>query len=312
MAFCIRPRESIAHGLRRLAKKELASACEQLLRTKRPDDEAIHEARKSVKKVRAIIHLIETDDGRGLRRATKRLRAANRRLSQTRDADAMLVTLQKLLGRRRHLLSEHTLARVHRQLVDHKNAVAQAAARQGSWKEVAEELRRVRAVAKRSSPAHRRFGALAPGLRVTHRRGRKAMARALQRQRDVDFHEWRKQIKALWYELRLIEDSGARIHRDVEALNRAETLLGDDHDVVVLCAYLSGGQSFGEDSLEFQRLKRTVDRYQQELRRKAIARTKVIYAAPTGAWVREVKRQWKNWDQRNRADRSADQSRRSA
>ena len=312
MAFCVRPRESIADGLRRLAKKELASAREQLLRTRQPGDEAIHEARKSVKKVRAIVQLIETDDGRGIGGGKKRLRAANRALSHVRDADVMILTLQKLLDRWPHLLSEHTLARVRHQLSAHKDAVAQAAAREGSWSEVAEELRRGRAAVKRSSPAHRRFGALAPGLRVTHKCGRKAMARALERQGDADFHEWRKQIKALWYDLRLIEGAGARIHRDVEALDRAETSLGDDHDAVVLCAYLSGSQAFRDDSLEFRRLTQQAERYQQELRRKAIASTKAIYAAPTGAYVREVKRAWKNWDRRNRASRSADQSRRRA
>jgi CHAD domain-containing protein len=311
MAFCVRPRESIAHGLRRLAKKELASAREQLLRTRQPG-EAIHEARKSVKKVRAVVHLIETDDGRGLGDGRKRLRAANRALSQVRDADAMILTLQKLIDRWPHLLSEHTLARVRHQLADHKNAVLRTAARESPWKEVADNLRRARAAIKRSSSAHRRFGGLAPGLRVTHKFGRKAMARALERQGDVDFHEWRKHIKTLWYELRLIETSGARIHRDVEALNRAETSLGDDHDVAVLCAYLSGSQALGKDSVEFQRLRQKAERYQQELRRRAIASTKTIYAAPTGAYIREVKRAWKNWDRRNRASRSADQSRRRA
>jgi CHAD domain-containing protein len=309
MAFRIRPRESIAHGLRRLARKELASAREQLLRARQPGDEAIHEARKSVKKARAIVHLIETDDGRGLGGGKKRLRATNRALSQMRDADVMILTLQKLLDRWPRLLSEHTLARVRHQLSDHKNTVAQAAARPGSWTEASEELRRGRAAIKRSSPVHRRFGALAPGLRVTHKRGRKAMARALERQGDADFHEWRKQIKALWYDLRLIEASGARIRREVEALNRAQTSLGDDHDAVVLCAYLSGSQAFRDGSFEFQRLTQQAERYQQELRRDAIASTKSIYATPTGAYVREVKRAWKNWDRRNRAGRSADQSR---
>ena len=36
------------------------------------------------------------------------------------------------------------------------------------------------------------------------------MARARKGQRAADFHEWRKQIKALWYELRLVEGPSAR------------------------------------------------------------------------------------------------------
>ena len=95
------------------------------------------------------------------------------------------------------------------------------------------------AAAKRWSPAHRGFRALSPGIAVTHRQGRKAMARAQKRQDAPDFHEWRKQIKALWYALRLIEYSSRAIRRDVSVLHRAETWLGDEHNAVVLCAELS-------------------------------------------------------------------------
>ena len=102
-----------------------------LLRTRQPGDEAIHEARKSVKKVRAIVQLIETDDGRGIGGGKKRLRAANRALSHVRDADVMILTLQKLLDRWPHLLSEHTLARVRHQLAAHKDAVARGSGSPG-------------------------------------------------------------------------------------------------------------------------------------------------------------------------------------
>jgi CHAD domain-containing protein len=312
MAFRVRPEESIAHGLRRLAKKELASARQQLQRTSPPDDDAIHEARKSVKKVRAVVHLIEADDGRGLRGSKKRLRAVSRALSQSRDADAMIVILQKLLDRQPRLLSEHTLARVRHLLADHKHAVAQRTAREGSWKAAVQELRALHAAVKRWSPAHNRFGTLAPGLRVTHSRGRKAMARALERHRAADFHEWRKQLKALWYELRLIESSGAVLHKDAVTLSRAETWLGEDHDVVLLCAYLSSNQPFAYDSIEFQRLKQVGRQYQQELRRKAIASTKAIYGTPAGAYVRRIKRAWKNWDRQQRAVSDSDGARRRA
>jgi CHAD domain-containing protein len=312
MAFRVRPEESIAHGLRRLAKKELASARQQLQRTSPPDDDAIHEARKSVKKVRAVVHLIEADDGRGLRGSKKRLRAVSRALSQSRDADAMIVILQKLLDRQPRLLSEHTLARVRHLLADHKHAVAQRTAREGSWKAAVQELRALHAAVKRWSPAHNRFGTLAPGLRVTHSRGSKAMARALERHRAADFHEWRKQLKTLWYELRLIESSGAVLHKDAVTLSRAETWLGEDHDVVLLCAYLSSNQPFAYDSIEFQRLKQVGRQYQQELRRKAIASTKAIYGTPGGAYVRRIKRAWKNWDRQRRAFSDSDGARRRA
>ena len=81
------------------------------------------------------------------------------------------------------------------------------------------------------------------------------MARARKSQRAVDFHEWRKQIKALWYELRLVEGSGPRIRRDVTALHRAEAWLGNEHNVVVLCDELSKDVPQGHGRIDLDRVR---------------------------------------------------------
>src|SRR4051794_7821019 len=86
MAFALRRSESIRRGLRRLARKELGRAREQLRQSALPGEEEIHTARRSVKKVRAILRLIDSADGRGLQGAARRLRRVNRTLSCLRDA----------------------------------------------------------------------------------------------------------------------------------------------------------------------------------------------------------------------------------
>src|SRR5262245_7952957 len=122
MAYRLRSDESVAKGVRRLARKELLAARNVLRRVMPPGDEAVHEARKSVKKVRAIVQIIEADDGRGLDKCPKRLRKVNRSLSRLRDADAMIETLKKLRTSAPHLFSEHTFARLHGRLASAKQA----------------------------------------------------------------------------------------------------------------------------------------------------------------------------------------------
>jgi CHAD domain-containing protein len=299
MAFCVRPRESIAHGLRRLAKKQLSSASDRLSGAQRPRESHVHAARKAVKKVRAIIHLVKRDHGSGLSKSRKRLRDANRVLSRSRDADAMSQIFTTLLDRQPGVLSEHTRARLRRQLADNRDAMARAAARHGTWKQVAAELRAIGKSVKRWSQSHDGFGGFVPGLRATHKRGREAMALAIERREAEDFHEWRKQIKALWYELRLIEHADAAIGRDVEALGRAQTALGDDHNVAVLAAFLAASKAAADAGDELRQFLQGCDDYQQELRRAAIAGARAIYSRPTGDFVREVKRAWRH---RSRAD----------
>jgi CHAD domain-containing protein len=306
MAFRLRKWEPVADGLRRLARKELRSARRRLRRSDSPSDEAVHEARKSIKKVRAIAGIIDTDDGRGLGRSEKRLRAVNRTLSGLRDADVMLDTLTTLRRRCPDVLSEHTSARIRRQLTTHTNELHRAALSDGTWKTVDRRLAALRKRAKRWRPIHRGFSALGSGIRKTHRLGRKALARARDRQRAADFHEWRKQIKALWYELRLLDRSGLDIRRDARALHRAETWLGDDHNLVVLCAQLAGaGAAAGRDVIDVGRLKCAAGELQRRLREEAIASVRDIYAVTPDAYLRRVRRAWNAWRRRPRARRPA-------
>jgi CHAD domain-containing protein len=302
MAFRIRAEESVAEGLQRLAKKNVRVALDELGGSP-PSDEAIHEARKSLKKARAILETIQADNGR-LDRDEKQLRKVNHILSPLRDADAMRQIFAELRNRNPRLFSEHTFARLRRQLTSHRRDLLESASRDGAWEKACRSLRSLRRSAKRWRPSHRQFGALAPGLRIAHKNGRKTMARALKRQGAADFHEWRKAIKALWYELRLIEPCGTRIRRQVAALGRAETWLGDDHNLVVLCAELSKQASSCGATVDFDRVRLAADRYQCALRNKTIASVRSLFERKSNAYVREIKRAWQARRNREKTGRT--------
>ena len=286
MPFCLRSTESIADGLRRLAREELSSISRHLDGAAPPRDDAIHEIRKSVKKTRAILQVVGADNGRGLAKSAKHLHAISRRLSALRDADVMLETLRTLRIKDRGILNGRCFARVHRRLSSHKKSAMKAARRKGTWRRVGQSIRKIRQDVKHWKPKHPQFGSLAASIRLAHERGRTAMARARKGQQAADFHEWRKQIKALWYELRLVEGSGPRIRRDVTALHRAEAWLGNEHDVVVLCDELSKEVPQGDSRIDLDRVRLVGDRYQCELRTKALARHQT-HLCTTAARLRE-------------------------
>ena len=146
------------------------------------------------------------------------------------------------------------------------------------------------------------------GIRGAHRRGREAMRRARKRQRAADFHEWRKEIKALWYALRLVERSDSSVRRDIRALHRAETLLGDDHNLVVLCEELSGDFAGCRRSIDIDRLRLIADRDQCRLREQAVERVRPIYERRSGTYARAIVRAWRASGARTRKGR--DQARR--
>jgi len=126
------------------------------------------------------------------------------------------------------------------------------------------------------------------------------LSRAYRNQAASDFHEWRKAIKALWYELRLLEAAGGMIRRHLGALHRAGTWLGDEHNVVVLCAELSKDVSVCAGPLDVDRLSAAANRYQCELRRKALASARPIYRRKARDYVRTIERAWKTARHRSR------------
>lgn len=294
MAFRLRADESVRRGLRRLAKKELRSARERLARSLPPSDEAIWEARKSIKKTRAIAELIGADEGDRLKGSQKRLRRINRTLSELRDADAMVETIEKLRKAHPRLLSEHAFACLHRRLTSRKADAKRETRTDDEWARIDRQLRDVRRDVKRWRTAHRGAGALT-GIRSTYRRGRKAMAAAARRQRAEDFHEWRKALKTLWYHLRLVEACAPRLRRDVRVLHDLERWLGDEHNLAVLCAELSEQGSL----CDFDALRSAAERKQRELRRKTLDAAKPIYAAKPSDFLASLEKAWRAWHRRH-------------
>jgi hypothetical protein len=292
MAFQLRPQESTPGELRRLARRALASARDELIQADPPREEGIHSARKSVKKARAILRLIEAGDGGGLSDGPERLRTVNRTLSRLRDADAIIETFDKLKHDHPELFSEHVYARVRRQLVSRRHSLVRAPGRDVPWTKAARQLGRLAKATKRWRPAHDGFDALAPGIRKTHRRARKNLARATHHGGAADFHEWRKELKTLWYELCLVGGGTAAIARDIRALHSAEAWLGDDHNLVVLCDELCKDISVCRSPFDIQRLRHAVDTSQRRLRRKAITRTRLIFSTKPRHYAQRVERAW--------------------
>ncbi len=97
MGYRFKRDESVTAGVRRIAREELDTVVAQLGHAQSKNrDEAIHEARKSVKKVRALLRLVQPEMGDAYREETRTLREAGRKLSELRDASSVIESLEKL------------------------------------------------------------------------------------------------------------------------------------------------------------------------------------------------------------------------
>ena len=271
MAYRLEPGEAVANGIKRVVAEEIVSVAAQLTGQGAANrDEAIHEARKSIKKIRGLLRLIETDLGDAFDSENVRMRNIGRRLSRFRDAAAMVEIFDATKEKYRDDLGRHTLASVRRGLLARK--------KQGENKDAIEKVlariaATILATGKRvpTWPAGTGFRSVAAGLEKTFRKGRRAMARARQNPSAENFHEWRKRAKDLWYQVRLLEHTPDEVMQSYEkSLKHLEGLLGDEHNLEVLREKVRAEPAFYGKEAEVAFFLDLLDRRRKELRDAAL------------------------------------------
>jgi CHAD domain-containing protein len=287
VAYRLRKDESVSKGLSRVVNRALRSAADGL--SGDWSDEAIHDARKSIKKVRAVLQLVGDELDAGGER--KKLRRASHLLSPLRDIDAMRETA-RTLGSRRDAASVAVPA-----LDDHLSAqkvtLTRAADKADTRSKAARTLERLRRDARDWRWKRSGRSVIAKAITRSYKRARNRMD-SVRGNRDGDaFHEWRKRVKTLWYALRLLEAQAPRLRRTIADLKRLETLLGDDHNLVVLARQVrSAPPSSGMTARGRTNLQATIERRQRTARHQALALGARLFAQSPKAFTHRLQEVW--------------------
>ncbi len=287
----------MSDGLRRVIREELKSAAELLSGSKKASpDEAIHEARKSVKKVRAVFRLAYPDADGAPSRENARLRDIAGRLSEFRDDVAIIETFDELKKTNKSGRApagfRSVRAALARQLQESRSDEVAAVLHEAAASLV-ESRKRIRGWAPRDLNG---YDALAPGLENSYRRGRKALGKALRVRSPENLHNLRKRVKDHWYHVRLLEGiwsetMGAR----EKSLKDLETWLGEDHNLAVLSERLASDPAKYGAKRDLERVLRSIRDWQTMLREKALPVAERVYEEKPGEFVRRIKHLWQIW-----------------
>jgi CHAD domain-containing protein len=264
------PGESPLAGIGRIARGQLDLATE-LLERGGHDGEAIHEARKSLKRLRATLRLSRDHLGPDrYRRENVILRDAGRELSGARDARVLLETLDGLAERCPDELPDGARTRLRAALA--ATAETAGATGEASAPAVLGALADARArVATWPLPEDGGPQALAPGLDRIYRRGRRALRTTEKETSAENLHELRKRAKDLWHAAQLLRPTAPkRMKKLARRAHRVSDLLGEDHDLTVLLDR-ARAQPEPLDPAELAALSAVVQRRQRRLRRQALA-----------------------------------------
>ena len=302
MPYRLRARESIRRGIKRIAAEEIENAIKRLS-SGGDRDEAVHDARKSAKKVRGVIRLVRFDFGKQFAEEIAFFRDIGQKLSELRDTQAKIEMFDALIKRYREQLGMRTLASVRRGLLARKQEFESTQNSDAVIENVLADLRAARTRIDNWPLTSNGFAAVAPGLATTFRQGRRAFRAAYENPLPENFHEWRKRAKDHWYHIRLLENLWTPAMEAYESsLKTLEQCLGDDHNLVVLRQTALSDPSYFSNKRELRTSVRLMIAYGDELRLEARNIGERIYGQKPREFVGQMQHFWEAW--KHEAERS--------
>jgi len=279
MSYRIAKGETLAKAFGRIAAEEMDLAMTQLGR--RDHGEAVHDARKALKRLRALLRSLRVACPKNLYRAeNRRLAAAAHKISPLRDLRVQLETLGKL--RKDDPASDP----VKRQLERRQTTCLR---RMPALRKTLSAMLQASRQSIGSFPVQNATPSdLAAGLRRIYKQGRSAFKAARRNPTVKNLHEGRKKAKWLGYGFELIEGAHpkeiSKWRRSAEELSEA---LGDDHDLfMVLTALRQAHRAMpGRD---FQRLAKRIASKRAQRQKKGLKIAKQLYREKPRAFGEQV------------------------
>ncbi|MGH8763615.1 MAG: CHAD domain-containing protein [Nitrosospira sp.] len=272
----------------------IREALEQVSAPQPISDEAIHDARKALKKARAALRLLQ--DGMSkptFRRENSELRDAGRFLSPFRDAKSLIDAFDSLYDRYENKLQDVELAPL-RQIL-HANLTKARRHFSGTPAELENCIRLLKdciALTKKRDFSSIRSETIGTGLRRIYRQGSKARAEAERARTPEALHEWRKQVK---YLLNAAGDLHLSQEGDVaKTLKWADHLadcLGNDHDLTMLSQEIARGAYAPVDADVIKMLHALIDRRRTKLQKRAFGLGKRLYDKKPKEYVKNMLKQ---------------------
>jgi CHAD domain-containing protein len=241
MSNRIDPRAPLAAEVRRIATQDVEAALGHLYNVHDGADEALHECRKRLKSLRALLRLVRSGDEPFALAENIRYRDAARLLAGPRQAGALIETLDRLEREFSRKTAHGALDAVRDRLAARRrDALEQdlAHAVSDATKACKSGLLSIERLTFQDDPDSA-ADILATGLRKARKRTRKSLDKARKRGDANDFHDLRKAMKTYSRYLSLLRKHWpSPVKPQRKSLDALTERLGELHDVFVLRALL--------------------------------------------------------------------------
>ena len=247
MSYRFEPGEKVERGVKRMAREQIDKALAEIDSADLDPHDRVHQVRKRCKKLRAVARLVRPALGGQYGDANRYWRDTARPLSDFRDAHALVETFDDVVEAYADEIVDGSLDPVREALVARRERVAPRERVEAALLDARQALESGRAALDVLHVDDDGFDAVGGGVKKVYRRGRKAMATALDDPTPENFHEWRKRAKYLWYHTRMLRPLWPEVMKAWrDEADRLGDLLGDDHDRAILRQTLHDEPALGE------------------------------------------------------------------
>ncbi|MDX2248843.1 MAG: CHAD domain-containing protein [Bacteroidia bacterium] len=297
MNFQLQHNESLPEGIKRIFYEEIDFSLISLQSEENPH-EGVHNARKSFKKIRAVIRFVRDEIGSEQYVLENTwYRDAGRKLSALRDATAMIETLDKIRLYYPDSISDQTYKSLEKILLKNQEEISDLLLVQKNIRETVSFLiKEGRERVEKLNLSKNSFRAIKKSVCRVYTQGYDGLALALDDPSDYNLHEWRKSVKHIWYHILLLKNIWpGMMDAYAEELHQLSEMLGTDHDLALLNDALENGSlSVNKQTVENQILN-IIARYRHDLQMRIYTLASKIYRQRPNDFVSYLETYWNTW-----------------
>jgi CHAD domain-containing protein len=288
MGFRLKLSEPLPDGLKRIFREQIESALKLCRHPAKQRGVTVHEVRKHLKKLRAAMRLASTEVGKDRHaREDRCVRKIGRLVSDLRDAHVRLQTLTQLRDETTNGPEDGPFPHIEQLLSLERDSFSAAFT---GWQKQAIPLLEHAGTRLSKWPLDSLTWKQACGaVCKIYKRGGRSLAKTIHDPDAEKFHAWRKRVKDIWYQSRILEPLNrvvlCEIAHDAEVLGE---LLGREHDLAFLWARLE--KETTDESLrdELTPLEKLIRKQGKRLRGNALELGRRFYAEPAKAFAKRI------------------------
>ena len=283
MAYRLRPSKPFTTQFRGVAENQLRKAIGYLEDRPEGPHEAVHDARKRFKRVRALYRLVQPDAPDFRARENARIREIAGTLSAVRDATALVETVHYLLDFASSPEEEEALRTAMDILAGRRDRIAAEEHDLPAKMQTAADACRTAlsaiAALDLSDAPHKSAKRLGKAWRKQLGKAHRALRACDEHGSAESYHELRKSGQTYWMHLSLLRDVWPSAMRAKQAeCKTLVDLLGHEHDLSVLTELVNEEPDLFGDGEALARLLGSIISRQQILRGEAIDRAHDVFA----------------------------------